>query len=67
MNGNPPQVYRPGENFIEKPGCHHTVSDNNSDTKPMRAFIVLVVDTTVLQTEKGYEALVEIDEGWEDA
>ena len=25
MNGNPPKVYRAGENFIERPGCHHSV------------------------------------------
>ncbi|GAB1318449.1 Germin-like protein subfamily 2 member 2 [Madurella fahalii] len=65
MNGNPPKVYRPGENFIELPGCHHTVSDNHSATEPMKAIVVLVVDTAVLQTEKGYAALVEIDDGWE--
>ena len=42
-----------------------TVSDNNSDAEPMRAIIVLIVDTAVLKSEKGYAALVEIDEGWE--
>jgi quercetin dioxygenase-like cupin family protein len=66
MNGNPPRVYRVGENFIERPGCHHTVSDNASTTHPMRAIIVMIVDTTVLKTEKGYAALVEIDEDWVD-
>jgi len=65
MNGNPPKVYLPGEKFIERPGCHHTVSDNNSNTHPMRAIIALIVDTSVLKTEKGYAALVEIDEGYE--
>jgi quercetin dioxygenase-like cupin family protein len=67
MNGNPPQVYRAGDKFVELPGCHHTVSDNNSSTESMKAIVVLVVDTAVLKGEKGYEALVEIDEGWEDA
>jgi len=61
MNGNPPKVYKPGENFIEHPGCHHTVSDNASNTERMMALIVVVVDTAVLKTEKGYGALVEID------
>ncbi|KAK1750339.1 RmlC-like cupin domain-containing protein [Echria macrotheca] len=63
MNGNPAKVYKSGENFIERPGCHHTVSDNASDTEPMRAIVVLIVDTEVLKTEKGYAALVEIGEG----
>lgn len=65
MNGNPPKVYKAGENFMERPGCHHTVSDNNSKTEPMRAIIVLIVDTAVLKSEKGYAALVELDEGFE--
>lgn len=67
MNGNPPRVYRPGDQFVELPGCHHTVSDNNSATESMKALVVLIVDTAVLRTEKGYLALTEIDEGWEDA
>ena len=65
MNGNPPQVYKAGEHFQERPGCHHTVSDNASDTKPMKAIVVLVVDTSVLKSERGYAALMEIDEGYE--
>ncbi|KAK3302813.1 uncharacterized protein B0T15DRAFT_576286 [Chaetomium strumarium] len=67
MNGTPPHVYTPGETFVELPGCHHTVSDNASSTAPMRAIVVLVVDTAVLRTEKGYAALLEIDAGWEGA
>lgn len=66
MNGNPPKVYKVGDTFVELPGCHHTVSDNNSMTETMKAIAVLVVDTSVLKSEKGYEALVELDEGWED-
>ncbi len=65
MNGNPAKIYGPGEQFIEQPGCHHTVSDNGSMTESMRAIVVLVVDTEVLKGEKGYMALTEIDEGWE--
>ncbi|KAK4152957.1 hypothetical protein C8A00DRAFT_34289 [Chaetomidium leptoderma] len=64
MNGNPAQVYKAGEKFVELPGCHHTVSDNNSSTESMKAIVVVVVDTAVLKTEKGYAALVEIDEEW---
>jgi len=62
MNGNPAKVYTQGEHFVERPGCHHTVSDNASKEAPMKAIVVLVVDTAVLKTEKGYMALVEIDE-----
>lgn len=65
MNGNPPQVYKPGDSFVERPGCHHTVGDNNSDTKPARVMAVFIVDTTVLQTEKGYAALTVLDPGYE--
>ncbi|KAK4034499.1 hypothetical protein C8A01DRAFT_39023 [Parachaetomium inaequale] len=67
MNGNPPKVYKAGEKFVELPGCHHTVSDNASQTESMKAIVVLVVDTAVLRGEKGYAALTEIDEGWEEA
>ncbi|KAK0741565.1 hypothetical protein B0T18DRAFT_375031 [Schizothecium vesticola] len=65
MNGNPPQVYKAGEHFIERPGCHHTVSDNASEITSMKAIVILIVDTLVLKTEKGYAALMEIDEGYE--
>ncbi|KAK0649969.1 hypothetical protein B0T16DRAFT_457330 [Cercophora newfieldiana] len=65
MNGNPAQVYYEGQHFVERPGCHHTVSDNASSSKPMKAIVNLVVDTKVLKTEKGYAALTEFDEGYE--
>jgi quercetin dioxygenase-like cupin family protein len=64
MNGNPAKVYKPGEQFLELPGCHHTVSDNASMTEPMKAIVVLVMDTEKLKA-KGYAAITEIDEGWE--
>ena len=63
MNGNPPQVYRPRETFMERPGCHHTVSENNSQTGWVRAIATFVVDTEVLR-KGGYEALTVLDEGW---
>ncbi|KAK4163925.1 germin-like protein subfamily 2 member 2 [Cladorrhinum sp. PSN259] len=65
MNGNPAQIYKEGEHFVEQPGCHHTVSDNGSKEGDMKAIVNLIVDTSVLKTEKGYAALLEIDEGWE--
>ena len=64
MNGNPPEVYGPGGTFLEKPGCHHTVSENNSRTEPARLLATFVVDTEVLR-EGGYGALTVLDEGWE--
>ncbi|KAK3290520.1 uncharacterized protein B0H64DRAFT_60307 [Chaetomium fimeti] len=65
MNGNPAKVYKPGEQFLELPGCHHTVSDNASMTESMKAIVVLVMDTEKLKGEKGYAAITEIDPGWE--
>ncbi|KAJ4286912.1 hypothetical protein N0V88_007857 [Collariella sp. IMI 366227] len=64
MNGNEPKVYEAGEKFVERPGCHHTVSDNASMEEGMKAVVVLVVDTRVVK-EGGYAALMEVDEGWE--
>ncbi|KAF4965001.1 hypothetical protein FSARC_7135 [Fusarium sarcochroum] len=63
MNGNPPKVYNVGESFRELPGCHHTVSDNDSDTEEATLVAVAVVDTEVVK--KGYQALTVLDEGWE--
>ena len=63
MNGNPPKVYKVGESFMEQPGCHHTVGENNSKDKPAKFIAVFVIDTEVI-TKGGYGALVELDEGW---
>ncbi|KAM5347426.1 hypothetical protein ACJ41O_010431 [Fusarium nematophilum] len=63
MNGNPPRVYQVGESFMELPGCHHTVSDNDSETEEATLVAVLVVDTEVIKT--GYGGLTVIDEGYE--
>lgn len=62
MNGEPPRVYEVGDSFVEMPGCHHTVGENNSREKPARLVAVFVVDTEVVS--KGYENLTVIDEGW---
>ncbi|KAK5994028.1 hypothetical protein PT974_07468 [Cladobotryum mycophilum] len=50
MNGNPPKVYNPGETFMELPGCHHTVAENNSQEKPAKIMATLVVDTSVIKS-----------------
>lgn len=62
MNGNPPKVYEVGESFMELPGCHHTVGENNSQEKPATFVAVLVVDTEVVK--KGYDHLVVLDDGY---
>lgn len=63
MNGNPPQVYKVGENFREFPGCHHTVGENNSKEAPAKMIATFVIDTEVVKA--GYQNLVILDEGWE--
>ena len=59
MNGNPPKVYEVGESFMELPGCHHTVGENNSKTEGARMIATFVVDTEVVKA--GYENLVVLD------
>ncbi len=44
VDGEPPRVYRAGEAWFEKPGSHHRVSANVSDTVPARLLAVLLVD-----------------------
>jgi quercetin dioxygenase-like cupin family protein len=45
VNEGPVTVYRAGESWAEKPGDHHGVSANASDTKPAKLLAVFVVDT----------------------
>jgi quercetin dioxygenase-like cupin family protein len=45
INDGPVTVYRAGENFVERPGDHHGVSANASDTEPSKLLAVFVVDT----------------------
>src|ERR687894_48359 len=44
VDGEPARVYRAGEAWFEKPGAHHRVSENASDTEPARLLAVLIVD-----------------------
>jgi quercetin dioxygenase-like cupin family protein len=44
VDDEPARLYRPGETWFEKPGVHHQVSVNASDTKPARLLAVLIVD-----------------------
>jgi quercetin dioxygenase-like cupin family protein len=45
VNDGPVKVYRVGENWMEKPGDHHRVSANASDSQPAKLLAVFVVDT----------------------
>ena len=44
VDDQPARVYRPGETWFEKPGVHHHVSVNASDSEPARLLAVLIVD-----------------------
>jgi quercetin dioxygenase-like cupin family protein len=45
VNDGPVTTYRAGESFSERPGDHHSVSENASSTEPARLLAVFVVDT----------------------
>lgn len=45
INGDPERIYRAGENFAERPGDHHGVSANASDSEPSKLLAVFVVNT----------------------
>jgi quercetin dioxygenase-like cupin family protein len=46
VNDGPVTTYRAGESWSEKPGDHHLVSANASDTEPARLLAVFVLDTS---------------------
>jgi quercetin dioxygenase-like cupin family protein len=39
------RVFRAGESWTEKPGAHHMVSENASDTEPAKLLAIFVADT----------------------
>jgi quercetin dioxygenase-like cupin family protein len=45
VNNGEERVYRAGEHWTEKPGVHHTVSENASDTEPAKLLAIFVADT----------------------
>ncbi|RKR45638.1 cupin domain-containing protein [Paraburkholderia sp. BL17N1] len=45
VNDGEERVYHVGEHWTEKPGVHHTVSENASDTEPARLLAIFVADT----------------------
>jgi len=42
VDGGEPHVFHAGEHWIEKPGAHHTVSENASNTEPARLLAIFV-------------------------
>lgn len=49
VDDQPARVYGVGEGWFEKPGAHHLVSENASDTQPARLLAVFVVDANETQ------------------
>ena len=45
VNDEPEHTYKAGESWTEKPGDHHQVSHNASDTEPAKLLAIFVVDT----------------------
>jgi quercetin dioxygenase-like cupin family protein len=46
IDDGPVQIFKAGEHFTEKPGSHHVVSENASDTEPAKVLAVFVVDSS---------------------
>lgn len=46
VNSGESRVYHAGEHWTEKPGVHHTVSENASNTEPARLLAIFIADTT---------------------
>ena len=44
VDDEPARVYRPGESWFEKPGAHHRVSENASNTQRARLLAVFIID-----------------------
>jgi quercetin dioxygenase-like cupin family protein len=45
VNGGKVHVFHAGEHWIERPGAHHTMSENASDTEPAKLLAIFVADT----------------------
>lgn len=45
VNDEPEHTYKAGESWTEKPGDHHQVSHNASDTEQAKLLAIFVVDT----------------------
>jgi quercetin dioxygenase-like cupin family protein len=45
VNGGEVHVFHAGEHWTERPGAHHTMSENASDTEPAKLLAIFVADT----------------------
>ena len=45
IEGQPPHVYRQGENWSEEPGAHHLATENTSATQEAKLLVVFVATT----------------------
>lgn len=54
VEGEPVHVYHAGQTWYERPGAHHVVSENASETEPARLLAVFVTDT-------GHDSLTTFD------
>ncbi|MGA7813366.1 cupin domain-containing protein [Caballeronia sp.] len=45
VNDGEVRVFHAGEHWTEKPGVHHTISENASDTEPAKLLAIFVADT----------------------
>ncbi len=46
VNDGPERTYQAGESWAEKPGDHHQVSQNASNTEPAKLLAIFVLDTS---------------------
>jgi quercetin dioxygenase-like cupin family protein len=45
VNDGEVRVFHAGEHWTEKPGVHHTISENASDTEPAKLLAIFIADT----------------------
>jgi quercetin dioxygenase-like cupin family protein len=50
VNDEPERTYKVGESWMEKPGDHHQVSHNASDTEQAKLLAIFVVDTATIKS-----------------
>jgi len=45
LEGEPVHTYHRGENWVEKPGAHHVLTENTSRTQPAKLLVIFVSST----------------------
>jgi len=45
LNNGDEKVYKAGDSWTEKPGDHHTISENASNTEPAKLLAIFISDT----------------------